>query len=195
MGLTLLCKGLMSVRPQRGQGLVAGQAQEVWVSLPLPIPSFAAALTSANSPFTYSLSSLTSSPSALRLSAAAALSVTCDGKASWCRTILSGYYLHRVNKGRGKRGGGDRDTADGDAGVREEAHTPGQDFVEVVGLDGVPRFEGSAPFLDNQTEAQTSGQMNEPTDSWQKRIQYLSSNAVHLLGHGLRLGNELLPLL
>lgn len=35
------------------------------------------------------------------------------------------------------------DTADGDAGVREEAHTPGQDFVEVVGLDGVPRFEGS----------------------------------------------------
>lgn len=27
MGLTLLCKGLMSVRPQRGQGLVAGQAQ------------------------------------------------------------------------------------------------------------------------------------------------------------------------
>jgi len=27
LGLTLLCKGLMRVSPQRGQGLVAGQAQ------------------------------------------------------------------------------------------------------------------------------------------------------------------------
>ena len=34
--------------------------------------------------------------------------------------------------------------AGGDDGdVREEAHTPGKDLVEVIGLDGIPRFEGS----------------------------------------------------
>ncbi len=46
-----------------------------------------------------------------------------------------------------------------------------------------------------ETEARTSGQMDEPTDRRQKQVGYLSSNIVHLLGHGLRLGNELLPLL
>ena len=33
--------------------------------------------------------------------------------------------------------------ADDDADVRKVPQTPGKNFVEVVGLDGVPRFEGS----------------------------------------------------
>ncbi len=35
------------------------------------------------------------------------------------------------------------DIAGDDADVKEEARTPGKDFVKVIGLDGVPGFEGS----------------------------------------------------